>query len=97
MALSLTMERAMMARRALLAGRKEPNIANLQVAQDQLAPFLDELDQEIHNILFELEVRQRVASNTASQLLLRDRARSNVPIVENVPESLFEDGAVIEP
>jgi len=96
MALALTMERAMIARRAMLAGLKEPNLANLDIAQDQIRPYVDELEQEIENILFEMDVRQRIASNTTMQLLTRDRLRSSVPVLESTLESTFEDGATIE-
>lgn len=97
MALSRTMERAMIARRALLSGMREPNIANLTIAQEELAPFLADLEQEIENLLFEMEVRDRVASNTAAQLLIRNRVRSRVPLVETPPASNFEAGASVNP
>jgi len=97
MALSRTMERAMIARRALISGMKEPNIANLEIAQDDLAPYVADLEQEIENILFEIEVRDRVASNTAVQLLMRDRVRGQVPIVESPPAGNFEEGASVNP
>ena len=97
MALSRTMERAMIARRALLSGMREPNIANLTIAQEELAPFLADLEQEIDNLLFELEVRDRVASNTAAQLLMRNRVRSAVPMIETPPPSNLEDGASVNP
>ena len=97
MALSRTMERAMIARRALISGVKEPNIANLQIAQDDLAPYIADLEKDIENILFEIEVRDRVASNTAVQLLMRDKVRGTVPIVESPPAGNFEDGASVNP
>lgn len=97
MALSRTMERAMIARRALISGMKEPNVANLQIAQEDLAPFVADLEQEIENMLFEIEVRDRVATNTAVQLLMRDKVRAQVPIVESPPASNFEEGASVNP
>ncbi|MEO0436611.1 MAG: integrating conjugative element protein [Pseudomonadota bacterium] len=97
MALALTMERAMIARRAMLAGLKEPNLANLEIAQEQIRPYVDELEQEIENILFEMDVRQRITSNTTMQLLARDRLRSSTPIVESVLESTFAEGATQDP
>ena len=97
MALARTMERAMIARRALISGMREPNIANLQIAQDDLAPYVNDLEQDIENILFEIEVRDRVASNTAVQLLMRDKVRGKVPIVEVPPAGNFEDGASVDP
>lgn len=97
MALSRTMERAMIARRALMSGMKEPNIANLKIAQDDLAPYVADLEQEIENILFEIQVRDRIASNTAVKLLMRDKVRGKVPIVEAPPASNFKDGASVNP
>lgn len=97
MALARTMERAMIARRALLSGMKEPNIANLTIAQDELKPFLSDLEQDIENLLFEMEVRDRVASNTAAQLLVRNRVRSRVPIAETPPPGNLEQGASVDP
>ena len=97
MALSRTMERAMIARRALISGMKEPNIANLEIAQQDLAPFIADLEQEIENMLFEIEVRDRVASNTAVQLLMRDKVRGQVPLVETPPAGNFEEGASVNP
>lgn len=93
MALSRTMERAMIARRALLAGMKEPNVASTGIAKDALKDFLSELEQDIDNLLFEMEVRHRVAASTASHLLMRDKARKQVPVGEEVPPTRFRDGA----
>ena len=93
MALSRTMERAMIARRALLAGMKEPNIASTSIAEDSLQDFVSELEQEIENLLFEMDVRKRVAGNTVSYLLMRTKARKQVPIGEEIPGTRFSDGA----
>ncbi|MEM9257500.1 MAG: integrating conjugative element protein [Pseudomonadota bacterium] len=97
MALSRIMEMAVVARRAILAGSKEPNIANLEVAQEDLGEYIAELEREMDNILYELEVRERIASNTAVAVLQRQQARVSIPISEPQPEARFEDGAVMEP
>jgi len=93
MALARTMERAMIARRAMLAGMREPNISSTGVAPQRLAEYASELDKEIDTLLFELDVRRRVATNTTSHLLMRDKARRAVPISEEVPATRFKDGA----
>ncbi len=93
MALSRTMERAMIARRALLAGMKEPNIASTGIAPQRLKEFIGELEKEIDNLLFEIDVRRRIATNTTSQLLMRDKIRKSVPMGEKIPATQFEDGA----
>lgn len=94
MALNQTMERALIARRALLAGMKEPNIANVDIAQNKLMKAVDELNQEIDNMLFELEVRSKIASNTSAELLNRNRQRQTVPTVESQQPSTLKDGAL---
>ena len=94
MALSRTMERAMIARRALLAGMKEPNIVSTGIAPQRMKEFVQELEKEIDNLLFEIDVRRRIATNTTSQLLMRDNLRRSVPISEKVPVTHFNDGAV---
>ncbi|MFV0276654.1 MAG: integrating conjugative element protein [Parahaliea sp.] len=94
MALARTMERAMLARRALLAGRSEPNIAQTELAQDKLAEYVAELERDIDNLLYEVEIRQRVSTNTAAALIGRSRTRQAVPMVEPLPQARFKDGAL---
>jgi len=93
LALTRTMERALMARRSLLAGMKEPNIANNEMAQDQLQSAVDELDGEIENMVFEMEVRNLLTSNTTVQLLDRVRLRRHAPIIEPLPSTTIREGA----
>lgn len=92
-ALTRTMERALMARRALLAGMKEPNIANNEVAQAELHNAVDELNGEIENMVFEMEVRQLLTSNTTVQLLDRVRMRRLAPVIEPLPGTTIREGA----
>jgi len=94
MALNRTMERALMARRALLAGMKEPNIANVGIAQEKVEKAVDELNTEISNMLFEMDVRNKISSNTASMLLRRNQMRKQVPVGERQESRSFVNGAV---
>lgn len=96
MALVRTLERSMIARRAMLAGMKEPNIAQNDIAGESLQTYVDELGQEVENLLYEMEVRERVASNTTTLLLRRDMSRKQVPLVESAPLTHFVDGATVE-
>jgi hypothetical protein len=96
MALARTMERALMARRALLAGMDEPNVANVAVGREAIALEVAELEQEVDNLLYEMDVRQRVATSMPAALLSRQQLRSQVMQVEPVPQSGFRDGAVQE-
>jgi hypothetical protein len=92
--MSLVVEQALMGRRTLLSGMKEPNIANVDIAQTQLEKAVDELDREVDNLLFELEVRKRLAGNTPYLLLQRQRARASVPLIEGSPDNRLQDGAI---
>ena len=93
MALARTMERAMIARRALLAGRDEPNVANVAVGVEEIERYIRELEQDIDNLLYEIDIRQRVATSMPAALLQRQAARNHVMQVEPVPASTFRDGA----
>ncbi len=94
MALARVMEKAMLARRALLAGRSEPNIEQNEKAQAELGKTVAELEREIDDLLFEMEIRQRVATNTAAALVGRALARQHVPMAEPRGSARFENGAI---
>jgi integrating conjugative element protein (TIGR03755 family) len=76
-ALARVMEQALLARRALLAGRREPNISASPAATEQgvLARSIAELDREIEDLVFEARVRREVISDTAQAVLKREEAR----------------------
>lgn len=94
MALARTVDQALLARRALLAGRKEPNIASAGVAMDGIQETVNELNDEITNLLFEMDVRTRLASNTTTTLLRRQQGRRDAPIVEDETPRRIKDGGV---
>lgn len=71
MALSRTIEEAMMARRIILAGRKEPNIAKNEQAQSKIIDQIDELDMELNQIKLEYDMRKSIAGNTL--LVIQER------------------------
>lgn len=66
MALSRTIEEALMARRILLAGRKEPNIAANEQAQAKILAQIAELDMELSQIKLEYDMRKSISGNTLS-------------------------------
>ena len=72
-----TMEKALMARRLLLTGRMEPNIAKADRAQQDINRAVTELDSAIENLLFESRVRQEIVSGTVREVLHYDNARKN--------------------
>ena len=95
MALARTLERALIARRALLAGRDEPNVANVSVGVEEIGHYISQLEQDIDSLLYEIDMRQRVATSMPAALLQRQAVRNQIIQVEPVPASTFRDGASI--
>lgn len=60
-ALSSVMEKALLLQRTLMTGRKEPNVASNQLAQQAISSESDALTQEINNLKTELELRRTLA------------------------------------
>ncbi len=76
MALARVTEQALTARRTLLAGMREPNIANEKTAQEQLNTTLSHLDEELSQLKLELDLRRELADNAASKILQRQQLRT---------------------
>lgn len=75
MALARVMEQALMARRTLLAGAREPHIAAEKEAQAQLNQTTLQLDQELNQLRLELEMRRMLADNASTFVLTRKTQR----------------------
>jgi integrating conjugative element protein (TIGR03755 family) len=95
------LERTLLLRRLLLAGRQVPEIAASGPGQAQIDRKLAELDQEIENLLFETKVRREILSDTAVRLLEEARRRqgTSLGIARPPPrdESPYRGGAVETP
>ncbi|WP_411172003.1 integrating conjugative element protein [Klebsiella pneumoniae] len=87
MALARVMEQALMPRRTLLAGMREPNIAAEKEAQTQLTQTTSQLDQELNQLRLELEMRRMLTDNASTSVLarksLRDATRGEAVSVED--------------
>ncbi|CRM56839.1 integrating conjugative element protein [Pseudomonas sp. 25 R 14] len=70
-ALSSVLDKALLLLRTLLAGSHEPNIASAEPAQTALTKNIDALEREIRLLQTELQIRQMLATNTASLVLDR--------------------------
>ncbi|MCK2121474.1 integrating conjugative element protein [Pseudomonas sp. PNPG3] len=70
-ALSSVIYKAMLLQRTLLAGSHEPNVASAQPATSALNSNVETLEREIRLLQTELQVRQALATNTASLVLDR--------------------------
>ncbi len=75
-ALSSVLERALLLQRLLLTGRKEPNVAANQLAQDAVSREADLLDREIYNLTTELEVRRSLSANSPMMIVERAGGRA---------------------
>lgn len=78
LALSRVTEQALMARRTLLAGMREPNIASEKEAQDALGKTTAQLDEELTQLKLELDFRHALTGNAASQILQRKHQRDQI-------------------
>lgn len=81
MALSRAIEEALMARRILLAGRKEPNIASNEKAQAKILSQIAELDMELSQIKLEYDMRKSITGNTLSMIHERKLERGQGLVV----------------
>ncbi|WP_313025543.1 integrating conjugative element protein [Pseudomonas lopnurensis] len=75
MALVRVLEKTISASRALHAGMREPNIANVNEAIAANDRSLDMLEREINLIKMELDLRNSIANNTAMAILERRASR----------------------
>ena len=74
-ALSSVLEKALLLQRTLLTGRKEPNVAANQLAQDAVSRESELLAQEINNLKTELELRRELAANSPMAIIRRHNSR----------------------
>lgn len=94
LAIRHTLENAMFARRILLAGMKEPNVANNKVALENLDGSVTELNKEIENISSEVDIRSRMGSSTLASVINRKSQRDAAPALEPNAKQTVKEGAV---
>ncbi len=91
-------EEAVMARRILLTGKREGYISANKLAVDEIEKGINELDKYLEDILFEKDIRLRIATNTAQEVLRYDHANMvntfGIPTNEKVNDQPFLDGKV---
>lgn len=97
-AMARTVEKALLTRRLLLTGRREPHVALSPAGKELGERVLPELQQEIDTLLFENRVRKEIVSHTAGIALRRARARvardGSAPLSFDRDPYTFRDGAV---
>lgn len=86
LAVAQTLGEAALARRALAAGMREPNVANNEVALRGVRRAIDELDGEIRQMESEVNIRRAMAGSTSAAVLqrrdLRTRAAASLEPAE---------------
>ena len=93
LAVGRVLEQAAMARRAMLAGMREPHVAGNEAGLAEARRALDELDREIRHMELELRVKAVIASNSAVAVLRRASLRRRVPVFEASPGGSLREGA----
>lgn len=68
-ALSKVLNKTLLARRAILAGMREPNVAVNDKAQTELEKALVMLDREIEQVRMEMELQRSLTNNTALMVI----------------------------
>ena len=85
LAVGRVMEQAAMARRAMLAGMREPHVAGNEAGLEEARRALDELDREIRQMELELRVKAVIASNSSGRGAAPRIAQAPGPGVRGVP------------
>lgn len=74
-AVAKTMEKMLLARRSVLTGMREPNVANNQDAQAELEKVLTLIDREIGQIRMEIDLQKSLTGNSAVAILQNKELR----------------------
>ncbi|WP_305840103.1 integrating conjugative element protein [Photobacterium leiognathi] len=92
-AFSQTIDKALLARRTLLAGKNEVYISQHTLAQKAIAHALSQLEQDIQFLQFEATVRKQFSSHIVDEVIRRNQHRSQqlTPGTPSQP-STFEQG-----
>ncbi|WP_408741616.1 integrating conjugative element protein [Vibrio mediterranei] len=92
LALTHTIEKALYARRALLSGRHEVNIAQHSIAQKDVDKAVAQLEQEINLLKYEADVRQSITPRSALAVVDGHRYQR----AQSVPDTPSEASIFLE-
>ena len=90
------LERALMLRRLLLAGRKAPAVASNEPARREVDRALAELVQEIENFRFEASARREIGGMTAATVLGTDETGRGSTATRPAPVRLDPDRSTVQ-
>ncbi|WP_245853349.1 integrating conjugative element protein [Pasteurella oralis] len=82
-AISRTLEKALVARRMLLAGMREPHVASNTQALEELNRDLTALDREINQVKMEMDLQKELNRNTTLAILNKRAADQQIALKGN--------------
>lgn len=89
-------ERASLARRLLITGKKEPNIIAAGVASDEIDSAIERLESEIEMLLYESRAQKDLVADTLMLVLKYDSAKNRkalgVPAVSPIDSNILMTG-----
>lgn len=86
-ALARTFEKGILAKRLLVTGKKEPNIINVQQAQESIQEAIVSMNDELSSIVEEMDLRKKVSGNALSMLLQRRDEIVNANATKGIPRA----------
>ncbi|MGR3807759.1 integrating conjugative element protein [Pasteurella testudinis] len=89
-AVSKTIEKMLLARRSVLAGMREPNVAQDADAQAELEKVLTLIDREISQVKLEMDMQKSIMSNTASVILQNKQHREAAAGAYSTPQDSMD-------
>lgn len=92
LSLSHAIEKALYARRALLSGKYEVNIAQHSLAQDDIDDAVNRLEKEIDMLRYEAQVRQDIGTRTALSVVKDNQFQRP----QETPETKQTDSVFLE-
>ena len=85
-AISRTLEKALLLRRTMLTGMKEPNVANNKEALAEMEKNLTTLDREIEQTEMEMRLQRQITGNTALATLEKRAIDRQKSLQNNSPD-----------
>ena len=83
--MSITIEKALLAKRILEVGKQVPEVRALQPAQLDLQEAIAFLQHEIEDMMFNVKIRKQLVSNTATQILVQQKNQYQTAIAAQTP------------
>lgn len=87
LAISHELEKALLVRRMLLAGSKEPRVLNRPEALEELEKSLKELDREIEQVKMEMDLQKMISTNATVAILNSRISDQQRALESNAPDN----------